>query len=77
MGIHTSCDSCYKSQDSVETYTTLNTTSGSRLLPIKHVFVVCYSCIRNTEYFYFNLKNPSYVKPAEPEVVDNEAKQSS
>lgn len=79
MGIHTSCDSCYKSMENDSDFVTLSTTSNSRTLPVKHVFVVCLKCIKSTAYFYFNLKNPSYVEPpkaAEPEVVGNEAKQS-
>jgi hypothetical protein len=70
MGIHISCDSCYKSKEIGEDYFEIVTSSSNKFFPIKHTMIICKKCSKDTEYFYFNMKNPNYIKPAEPEIVD-------
>lgn len=64
MGIHVSCDGCYKTVKESE-FVTLTLTSNSTRFPLKHQFIFCYPCMKSNQRIYSSVENPNYIAPPE------------
>jgi len=74
MGIHISCDRCYKSVEEGQ-FVTLTTSSDNNRYPLKHKSISCFPCMKSNQYIYMHIENPNYIPM--PEVVSDEAKPAS
>jgi hypothetical protein len=79
MGIHVSCDSCYKTVKEGDAHVVVSLTSNNPRFPVKHSFIYCIPCMKDSNRLYCNVDNPNYIAPpAEPKpeekVSGNEVK---
>ena len=72
MGIHISCDGCYKTVKDMQEYATLTLTSNNPRFPLKASFIYCIPCMKSHERLYTSVENPNYVPP--PKEVSDESK---
>jgi hypothetical protein len=76
MGIHISCDNCYKQFEGNDDFVTISIKSDSSRFPFQHKNVYCYKCMKDVQYIYMSAKNPNYIAPPpkpEDEVVKEQA----
>ena len=71
MGIHISCDNCYKSIKNTE-FVTIKTTSNNPRFSVFAEYTYCFPCMKAAERFYMHLENPNYIAP--PKEVSDEVK---
>lgn len=76
MGIHVSCDGCYKTMKENE-FVTITLSSNSTRFPLKHSFIFCFKCMKDNGRIYTSVENPNYIPPPEEKVSGDEVKPAS
>ena len=77
MGIHISCDSCYKTIKEDVPHVVVSIASSNPRFPVNHKAIYCIPCMKDQARIYFSVDNPNFIAPPPSPETTDEVKSSS